>query len=51
MKAGLILWALLAVLGIALAIFAADPVSSALGILLGLVGVVGFLLTMRRQDK
>jgi hypothetical protein len=51
MKAGLVMWAVLAALGVALAIFAADAVSSALGVLLGLGGVIGFLRTMPRQDK
>jgi hypothetical protein len=51
MKAAMAAWALLALAGIALAIFAADPVSSALGIALGLVGVIGFLQAIRRRDK
>jgi hypothetical protein len=51
MKAAVAVWALLALSGIALAIFAADPVSNILGILLGLVGVIGFLQAMRRLDR
>jgi hypothetical protein len=51
MNAAVAVWALLALSGIALAIFAADPVSTALGILLGLVGVIGFLQALRRQDR
>jgi hypothetical protein len=51
MKAGLTMWAVLGALGTALAIFAADAVASALGIVLGLVSVIGFLQTMRHREK
>jgi hypothetical protein len=49
MNVAMAAWALLALAGIALAIFAADPVSNALGIVLGLVGVIGFLQAIRRR--
>jgi hypothetical protein len=43
MKAVLVIWAVLAAPGIALAILAAVVVTSALGIVLGLVSVAGFV--------
>jgi drug/metabolite transporter (DMT)-like permease len=51
MKAAVVIWALLALCGVALAIFAADGVSKILGILLALVGVIGFIQARRRQNK
>jgi hypothetical protein len=48
-KASMIIWGLLALGGIALAIFATDSVANALGILLGLVGVIGFLLQAKKH--
>jgi hypothetical protein len=50
MKAAVIIWALMALCGVALAIFAADGVLKILGILLALVGVIGFLQARRRQN-
>lgn len=43
-KPSTVLWALLALGGIALAVFATDSVLNILGILLGLIGIIGFLL-------
>jgi hypothetical protein len=51
MKAAVVIWGLLALCGVGLAIFAADGVSKILGILLALVGVIGFIQARRRQNK
>jgi hypothetical protein len=48
-KASMIIAAVIALCGIALAIFAMDCVSNVLGILLGLVGVIGFLRAIRHS--
>jgi len=49
MKAAVVIWALLALCGVALAIFTSDGVSKILGILLALVGVIGFIQASRRR--
>jgi hypothetical protein len=48
-KAEEIVWALMALCGIALAIFAADGVGKILGALLALVGIIGFVRARKRR--
>lgn len=50
MKAAVVM-ALMALCGVGLAIFSADGVSKILGILLALVGIVGFIQAKRRQTR
>ena len=47
----MVMWGLLALCGIALAIFATNSVANVLGILLGLVGVIGFLLQAKKYSS
>jgi hypothetical protein len=48
-KAEEIVWVLMALCGVALAIFAADGVGKILGGMLALVGVMGFVRARKRQ--
>lgn len=51
MTTPVVLWALVALCGVALAIFATDTVVHVLGILLGLVGVMGSLRAAARPGE
>lgn len=51
MTTAVVLWALAALCGVALAIFAADAVVHVLGILLGLAGVMGSIRAASRPDR
>ncbi|MEZ2390163.1 hypothetical protein AB6813_11555 [bacterium RCC_150] len=50
MKAATVLWALMALCGVASAIFAADGIAKLLGVLPAIVGIIGFVQERRRES-
>lgn len=51
MKAAVVVWALLALCGVAFAIFAADGIAKIIGVLLAIVGALGVAQARRRTAK
>jgi hypothetical protein len=51
MKAAVVLWALVALCGVVLAIFATNAVLHVVGIVIGLVGVIASILSAARRRR